>query len=223
MHRINYILILLLLNCTTAVSQNISNKTEIESIIISKNIAIAYLDRGLKFYSTGQWQSSIKAFSLALKKNNLNDAGKALVYWHVALCQIKLNQKNEGLEALSSFIAIGQNILDIRDTMRYAVTSTIDFVESFDLIDRLAWSRALINFTWADRGTIYGRSQENAIIAHNTIELEYFIGILKESCDGGCNFQRSLLYENGVLARPYTEMITIRGQDIVQFFVVVLE
>jgi len=116
---------------------------------------------------------------------------------------------------------VSQDILDIREHRQYAVAEGNDFVGHFQLEQKLAWSRAYINFTWASRSNVYGRSQGSPILAHNLKELGFFADMVKESCKGECDFQRSLLHEDGVPVKPHTEMITIRGQDTDQFFVVV--
>ncbi|MHA2280010.1 MAG: hypothetical protein ACXAC5_03915 [Promethearchaeota archaeon] len=232
MYKSHIILTLMCAGCATAASQIETTQESIPEIIVAtdepKTVMKEYsaselLERGFMFFHQKLFRDAAENFRKAIGTGNLNDAGRALAYWHMGLCWTELNEEDNTMDALFSFVMVAQDILDIREIRQYAVAEGEDFVGHFKLMQKLAWARAYINFTWASRGSVYGRSQDNPVLAHNIEELEFFVGMVKGSCEGECDFQRSLLHEDGAVVKPHTEMITIRGQDTDQFFIVVPE
>jgi len=190
--------------------------------ILIEQSAGQYLEHGMLAFSLRKWKDAIEAFESAIGTGNLNDAGRALSYWHIAQSYIGLSDEDGIMEALSSFILVSQDILDMRERRRYAVTEEGDFVTHFGLVHKIAWARSSINFVWSTRSNVYGRSKENPILVRSIEELETFAGIVRNSCKSECDFQRALLHEDGIPVEPRTEMITITGENSNKFVVVVV-
>ena len=232
-----YILIVLISGCAASKAPvSIKPHTSEEEVAVDVDIdeeqevivdgsAGGHLGQAFKFFETEQWIFSISSFRAALMTGNLNDAGRAISYWHISLAFIELGEDDKSLESLASFIVIGQDILDAREALvRYAITEDGDFVERFGLPNKLAIARAITNYEWASRSDYYGRSRETAVIAHNKTELDHFAAVIRNSCDGECDFERAMLRnKDGTTVSPYTEMMTLRGQDTEQFFIVIAE
>jgi hypothetical protein len=192
----------------------VTNTIPEPKVAVDEHSAASYLEAGLMSVHTEAWDFAIENLQLALGTGNLNNAGRALVYWNLATCYIKLSKKDKGIEAYFSFIVVSQDILDSGGY----ITPDMDFVDDFNLVYRLAVARSYTNFIWASRSDLYGRSQENPILVHSMQELEILIQIARGECKG-CDFERAILEKDGVPVNPHTERIT---QDINQFFVVVL-
>jgi hypothetical protein len=137
--------------------------------------AAGLLERAFVHFQEDRHAAAAQAFRAAINTGNLNDAGRALAYWHIFLAESMLDHQDDGAEALSSFIVVGQDVVDARNTMRYAVTSSGDFVERFDLNDRLSRARALLSAAWAERMPQFGRSADEPVPVMNESELVYFL------------------------------------------------
>lgn len=190
------------------------------------------LERGFALFHAQNWELSAESFELSIGTGNLNDAGRALSYWHIAECWKRKQDNDRVAEAYHSFIISAQDILDIRERRRFAVTEGQDFVDSFRLVDRLDEARAFMSALWYHRSEDYGRSLSNPITVHNGNEADKVVPFFIEACssvaaayDSVCVADRSVLAEGDVPVKPHTERVTVKGAGTVvyTFFIVVLE
>ena len=237
MYKLSIILTIMLISCATTTvppTEIVSAEEESEPATkpeaskekntpeVKEHTAGELLEQGFMYFGIGRFAWSAESFGRAVGTGNLNDAGRALSYWHIAACQIELEDEDRVLDALFDFAMVSQDILDIREHRRFAVEEGADFVDSFELVSKLAWARAYINFTWASRDDKYGRTLTSPILAYNIKEIDFFAEQVEMSCSGECDFQRALLYyEDDAGEKPHTEVITIRGQDNDRFFIVI--
>lgn len=135
----------------------------------------ALLERGFVFFHRQQHRKAADSFSAAISTGNLNDAGRALAYWHVAESERKLDNEDKSAEALWSFSLVAQDVMDERVYRRYAVDSTGDFVEHFNLAARVAEARGYVQAAWAKQVKSFGRSVAQPILLHSLQESEYFL------------------------------------------------
>ncbi len=173
------------------------------------------LERGFTLFHMGMFALSSQSFTLAIGTGNLNDAGRALAYWHIAECQSRLDNKDNAADAFQSFLIVGQDILDIRENRRFAVTNDMDFVDHFQLKEKLGIARAYVSALWAARSDAYGRSLNNPVLARTIDEIATFVALFVEGegCEGQCAFIRDVLTRDNVPVIPHTERITITHPD----------
>ncbi len=140
--------------------------------------AAGLLERAFVHFQDDEHQEAAAAFRAAIGTGNLNDAGRALAYWHIFLSDSLNDREDDGTDALASFVVVGQDVLDSRNTMRYAVTSTGDFVERFNLSNRLSKARAMLSVKWANRVPQFGHSPDQAIPVFDEAEAEHFVRLV---------------------------------------------
>jgi hypothetical protein len=146
-----------------------------------------YLGSGLSLYVQKQYQQASGVFQSAIETGDLNDAGRALAYWHIAQCWSHLDDKDLAAEAYHSFAFVAQDILDMREQRRFAVAADgRDFVSHFKVEKKLAEARAYVNAVWATRDSSYGRSLDDPVVANNTVEINAFVAVLMNFCEGAC-------------------------------------
>lgn len=218
----SYFPFIIALACSGSTEGAVSTLTQGDSlkINISKREP-THLDLAISYTNTREWMNAIESFLNAISSGDLNNAGKALSYWNIAECWGKLGNEDQVIGALFNFTLVAQAVLEERDVIRYTVTSDGDFVEKFDLVGKLDFARAYINYTWAIRSNVYGKSRDNPIIAHNTQEANFFVSIIESQCANKCDTQRSLLHKDGILVQLHTERIIVHDQTTNQFFIVI--
>ncbi|MCC6897466.1 MAG: hypothetical protein IT377_00750 [Polyangiaceae bacterium] len=144
----------------------------------------ALLERGFYHFNRNEHGKARASFAAAIGTNNLNDAGRSLAYWHIYLASRRSADEDGAAEALSSFIVVSQDVLEVRDEMRYAVSdSGSDFVQRFNLEARLARARAAMSAMWAKRAPDFGRTAERAVPVRDSAELGFFLE-LEPVCEG---------------------------------------
>ncbi len=143
-----------------------------------------YLDNAFRAFRDSDFGRSAKLFRGALATGELNDAGRALAYWHIHLAERQQHRNDVSVEALSSFVIVANDILEDRIDHEYSIEGDGDFVERFQLEPRLAQARALISAAWAERVPKFGRTIENPVPVHDPIEAGYFM-----SFASGCDAQ----------------------------------
>lgn len=137
--------------------------------------AAALLERGFTYFREDMAAQASAAFRGAIATGHLNDAGRALAYWHIYLAERGQGNIEAGADALASFVVVGQDVLDVRNSMRYAVDDSGDFVDRFDLERRMSRARALLSATWAGKVSDFGRSPEHPVLVRDENELKYFL------------------------------------------------
>jgi len=135
------------------------------------------LERAFAQFNRDDYKASSKTFTLAIGTNNLNEAGRALAYWHIYLAEKRLSREDLATEALASFCEVGEEIMEARDNSRYAMTTASDFIERFNLDTRLSRARAILSATWAKRVPGYGQSAGDAVPVFDQAEADYFVEI----------------------------------------------
>ena len=139
--------------------------------------AAAWLKRGFDLLRADQNVAAAHAFRAAIGTGNLNDAGRALGYWHVYLAEQGAGHSDPASDALASFIVVAEDILHVRRALRYAEDGDSDFVDRFDLKRRLARARAVLSATWATHASAFGRSRAHPVPVHNPAERDYFLEV----------------------------------------------
>jgi len=135
----------------------------------------ALLEQGLVMFRRGHYTDAETSFTAAIGTGRLNDAGRALAYWHIFVSERHRGRIDHSTDALSSFVILAEEILEARRSVRYAVDSEGDFVDRFMLPERLDRARAIISATWANRALGFGRSQTLPVPIRSPAEQEYFL------------------------------------------------
>lgn len=146
--------------------------------------AAVLLKRAFTFFEQDENIMAIAMFRAAINTGNLNDAGRALAYWHIYVAYTAVNQPEDASEALLMFTVVAQDVLDVRDQMRYADDGHGDFVQRFDLRNRLARARASLSASWAKQAEPFGRTARQPILVHDDQEKNFFLEIAAMPCAG---------------------------------------
>lgn len=222
------IITVLLVACCVSATNNVLDKHEPEVNPLSDDIrAQMLLGEAFKLMDAGKCLPASESFERAINTGSLNFAGKAVAYWHIAECFGGLGDTDEAAEAYTTFIFFAKSIIDMRSKKKFAVVDGKDFVEHFDLKNRLNAARAYINILLVVRSDVYGHSVDNPIRVSNSDELEMFIILVAEmeDCVHTCSFVRQLHYKDGRPVIPRTERIIINNDDgsSKEFFAVFLD
>lgn len=135
------------------------------------------LEKAFYHFNRNELDLAASTFGAAIATNNLNDAGRALAYWHIYLSERRLGHEDKSTEALSSFAVVAEDVIEVRNETRYAITPAGDFVDRFNLDTRLSRARAILSATWVKRMPDFGRSAELAVPVFDEAELDYFFEI----------------------------------------------
>lgn len=136
----------------------------------------ALLELALGQFRGGNNYDASRAFNRAIETGRLNDAGRALAYWHIFIADRQVGEIDRSTDALASFIVVGEDIFAIRESMRYAVDESGDFADRFGLADKLDQARALISAAWSNRRPAFGHSENIPVRVQSDEEVEYFLG-----------------------------------------------
>ncbi len=197
-----------------------------QPVVEEDDSAGALLERGFLFFHQNQPDEAASAFRGAIATGNLNDAGRALAYWHIAESRRRLHDEDRAAEALASFAVVAQDVMDIRDQRRFAVDQDGDFVKNFRLVSRLAEARGYVNAIWARRAEDFGRSLDDPILAETDEEASYFLQFVAP-CTGSLDSRidrEALAVDGEPLDHIRVERVTVfceSEQSIDQFFIVV--
>ena len=135
----------------------------------------ALLKRAFEYFKQDQNAMAAATFRAAIHTGSLNDAGRALAYWHIYVAEQSLGDTDRGVDALSSFVVVAQDVIEVREQMRYAEDESGDFVDRFDLKRRLARARAMLSVAWAAHANEFGRSAIQPVPVHSLAEKNYFL------------------------------------------------
>lgn len=144
-----------------------------------------YMKMGMESYSDGKWKETIMNFENAIRTNKLNSMGKVVSHWYIAMSWIELHNEDEVGEALSSFIMVGQDILDSK--LSDSFISLDNFIEEFLLISKMDWAKSYINVVWVKRSKEFGRKLYNPIIVENKGQLKFVSRMLNDICSNQCS------------------------------------
>jgi len=196
----------------------------VEPDIIPEDLGAGqYLEMGFMFHGQGKYELATKAFEAAIGTQYLNDAGRALAYWHIADCGLRNNDHDQVAEAYHSFIITAQDILS--NSRRYAVVNNEDFVSNFQLQQKLIDAQAFMNVIWSVRTNDYGKSLKNPIVVRNIDDANAIASAIMIFCKSRCSLHRSVLADNGIPVKPHTErilLVHITERTTDSFFVVVI-
>lgn len=128
------------------------------------------LERAFAQFNRDDYAASAKTFTASIATNNLNEAGRALAYWHIYLAEKRMAHEDKSTEALASFTTVAAELMESRG-------SSADFIERFSLDARLSRARAILSATWAKRVPGYGRSAGDAVPVFDQVEADYFAEI----------------------------------------------
>lgn len=145
--------------------------------------AAALLERGFAHFQSNHDQQASAAFRAAIGTDNLNDAGRALAYWHIYMAERSEGNSNGSADALASFVVVAEDVIEVRDSLRYAVDEGGDFVDRFALKYRLSRARAELAAAWADRASYFGRSERHAIRIQDRNEIHFFVEMAPPCAD----------------------------------------
>lgn len=140
-----------------------STTVEKEVKVVHKpETASEFLELAFMQYHRALWKEAADTFTLAVGTGNLNDAGRALAYWHIAECYLNLRNEDEAAEAYLAFTLVAKDILDIREKRKYAVTDQGDFVQHFKLEKRMNDAVDYINDLWRSRQLVKKEEEEES-------------------------------------------------------------
>jgi hypothetical protein len=160
---------------TTAPQAVASAEPSVKPAADDSSTAGGLLKRAFEFFKNDQNRAAADTFKSAIATGNLNDAGRALAYWHIFVAEEAMGNRNASSDALSSFVVVAQDVMEIRERLRYAEDDSGDFVDRFDLKRRLARARALLSVAWAYHTNWFGRSTTAPVPVHSTAEMNYFL------------------------------------------------
>ncbi len=132
------------------------------------------LQQGFVSFRSGEPRVASQAFAAAIATDELNDVGRALCYWHIAVAERHLGDDDRSAEALLSFITVTEDVLAERAENPFA-GGRADVAENFDLIDRLAEARGYLAAAWARRADGYGRSMSEPVVVKSELEGQAFL------------------------------------------------
>ena len=138
----------------------------------------ALLEQGLHLFDIDNNEAAARAFEAAIHTSRLNDAGRALAYWHIFVGRQRMNQVDASSQALYNFLVVAQQVIESKNRVRYAVSEKGDFIDRFDLPSKMDRGRAILSATWAERTKSFGRSSAQPVLVHNDAELGYFLEIV---------------------------------------------
>lgn len=170
------------------------------------------LERGMDSFGVDNFDDSSRAFQAAISTHRLNDAGRVLAYWHIFLSEHNLGNHQASTDALSSFVASAEEVISMREEVQFAVDATGDFVDRFDLHERLARGRALLSAAWAGQHRDFGRSQARPVPVRSGAEALYFLDAVTPCDQGTRSFDRRAL-TFGAASAATTERITVQCVD----------
>lgn len=139
------------------------------------------LERAFAQFNRDDYKGASRSFGASIATNNLNEAGRALAYWHIYLAEKRLGQDDRSNEALSSFTQVAQEMIEDRDSN--GAMGGSDFIERFSLDTRLSRARAILSATWAKKIPGYGKSAYDAVPVFDETEADYFIEIAPPCSD----------------------------------------
>lgn len=137
--------------------------------------AAELLQRGFAYFRDDKPALAGASFRAAIATGSLNDAGRALAYWHVYLAERTQGHTELGADALASFLAAGQEVMDARESPLFSTQGGSDFVERFDLDRRMTRARALLSAVWAARIATFGRSADRPVPVRSDAEVDDFL------------------------------------------------
>lgn len=135
----------------------------------------ALLKRAFDYFKQDKNAMAAATFRAAVNTGNLNDAGRALAYWHIYVAEESIGDTDRGVDALASFVVVAQDVIEMREQMRYAEDDSGDFVDRFDLKRRLTRARAMMSVAWAAHANEFGRSEGQPVPVHSLAEKNYFL------------------------------------------------
>ncbi len=133
------------------------------------------LERGFLFFHQDRPDLAAESFAGAIATGSLNDAGRALAYWHIAEAERRQYHEDATAEALASFATVAEQVIEMRGERRFAIDENGDFIDHFKLELRVAEARGALNALWARRVRHYGRSLANPVICTSAEEIDFFI------------------------------------------------
>lgn len=143
--------------------------------------ASAYLERALDALRDEQPGFATAALKAALDTGDLNDAGRTLAYWYIYVAEQSQGHLLRAKDALADFVVVAQDVLALRNQVRFAESGGSDFIDRFDVVGRLARARALLNLAWARENQHFGRSAQAPVPVQSQAEVAYFLE-LAPSC-----------------------------------------
>ncbi|MBI5508181.1 MAG: hypothetical protein HY903_05460 [Deltaproteobacteria bacterium] len=156
------------------------------------------LEHAFLSFTVGRDQAASRSFAAAIATGDLNDAGRALAYWHIATSERRLDNEDASAEALMSFIVVGQDVLDARATRPYTLDGRSDFVENFNLESRLAEAKGYLAAAWARRVSDFGHSLDEPVVVASELEAEAILAFAPPCEDeADRDVARNVLYTVG--------------------------
>lgn len=137
--------------------------------------AAGRLGLAFQLLSAGHHQAASSQFQSAIDTGELNDAGRALAYWHIALAQTAIGDASHAQDALQGFVVVSVDLLAQSQSVPEASDPSSDFVTRFDLRRRVARARAELSAAWAEHTSSFGRSLTTPVPVHSDAEMHYFL------------------------------------------------
>jgi hypothetical protein len=144
----------------------------------SVNIPAAqWLQQGFTLLQHEQFAQGVAALHTAIATQELNDAGRALAYWHIFGAEQNLGHVAAAHNALADFVVVASDLMAQAYGAKEMEGAERTFIDQFDLPGRLARSRATLSLAWAARAPSYGRTVKTPVSVHSETEMRYFIDL----------------------------------------------
>jgi hypothetical protein len=166
----------------------------------------ALLHRAFELFRQEKDSPAVTTFYAAIGTGSLNDAGRALAYWHIFVAQQHLGHEDGAADALGSFVVVAQDVLDEADQARNKEEGADEFVVRFDLRRRLSRARATLSAVWASHSNLFGRRVNQPVLVHNDVEKDYFLQLAMPCAHSQV---RQTVGQNGVVG-PLVEEVNVR-------------
>ena len=138
-----------------------------------------YLAMGLTFYQANQKSDAARAFNFALSTGNLNNQGRALAYWHLFLAHRDANLQGPGAEALESFVTVSTDLLDQTGGEEESGANVREFIDGFNLTERMLLAELVLDALWARRDPEFGRTPERPVQVRDADAERLFVQLFK--------------------------------------------
>jgi hypothetical protein len=109
--------------------------------------------------SAGEWDKACNYLNHALNTQSLNDAGTAMIYWGLSMCNICLKKVDETADALMGFIIYAEDYIAYAKSLKKPKGQEMQWVIDFKLQENLLYAKTLSQIYWAQRNDYSCRNE----------------------------------------------------------------
>lgn len=138
--------------------------------------AVDTLTAGINTYYAHHRPQAAELLHQALRSGALNTQGRTLAYWYLFLSEQRGADDVGSAETLASFVALAQQIMQSAPAVN-ADDAAGQFVEGFQLKERLRLAELMLDALWAHRDVNYGRTPERPVMVGDARARKIFIAL----------------------------------------------